>query len=300
MKITKLSLLAAAALGSMMVAPRSEAQTLTVSQGSLMLGFYTYDSQTNSVGSNTYVFNLGSAAAFRENTLSFSDSLGNLGNIGADLTSAFGENWQENSQLRWGIFGASSTLPTVQNGDTTRTVYFSTALSSFDPGSTTAPTTSSSSAHTLISNAVNDLYTSSNGKTAGTNPNGAIIQTTIANDITDKVPPTALTYFNGIENPFGSFGAGSIGSSTSDGGYDVEAALDMYRILNNLTNADLTSGLGETAGLRSGQYIGTLTIDSDGNLRMDAVPEPSTYALMAIAGIALLIFRRRRTAADVQ
>lgn len=300
MKITKLSLLAAAALGSMMVAPRSEAQTLTVSEGDLLVGFYMLNSAGTGVEANTYVFNLGAASVFRENTLSFSNSLGNLGNIGDDLDTAFGAGWQDSSRLRWGIFGGVSSGGGTVSGDPIRTVYYSQGLSSFSPDSTTNPATTGGN-HGTLSNAVTAAMTGANGQATGDNAHGAIVSSSATNNYASFLPPLSGTYFGIGVNPLGSFGAGTIGTSSSDGGYGVEGALDMYRILGTTSGADLTAGLSTgNAALRSGQYIGTLTLDSAGNLRMDAVPEPSTYALMAIAGIAILIFRRRRTAADVQ
>ena len=41
-------------------------------------------------------------------------------------------------------------------------------------------------------------------------------------------------------------------------------------------------------------YLGSFTLDNAGSLTFTAVPEPGTYILLAIAGLFLLVFRRRK------
>ena len=45
----------------------------------------------------------------------------------------------------------------------------------------------------------------------------------------------------------------------------------------------------------SNTYLGSFTLDNAGSLTFTAVPEPGTYLLLAIAGLFLLVFRRRKT-----
>ena len=111
-----------------------------------------------------------------------------------------------------------------------------------------------------------------NRKTAGTNPAGAKVATSANNNYAAFLPPLSTTSFGISPSPNSAFGPGTIGSA---GSYQVEAALDVYRLIFTTTGADLTAGLSAgDAVVRNGQYIGTFTIDAAGNVRMDR-PAPA-------------------------
>lgn len=65
--------------------------------GEIYVGFRSSNS------SESYIVKLGQDTTFRQATSSI--SLTNLGNIGADLTATFGEDWSSNKDVHWGVFG---------------------------------------------------------------------------------------------------------------------------------------------------------------------------------------------------
>jgi len=285
MTITKKTIISMIALGLAATAP-VKAQTLAVSQGDLLLSFY-QDNGGGSYGANTYVYNLGSAAAWRENTI----SLNLIANIGADLTTAFGSDWATDTTLRMGLIGGFNGSFSG-SGDPARTIYISKGLTSFEPGSTSTPVLSTQPRGT-VSTALGGYLNGLNGQDLNGGTLGAIIPVGQNTDYTDYGP----TNFGASVNPNAIFTGNTIG--TGAGGYDVLAALDLYRILNSApSEADLSAGLSPgNAVVGTGQYIGSFTLDSSGNLRIDAVPEPSTYALVGLGLMAFLLFRRRQRTA---
>jgi hypothetical protein len=254
---------------------------ISLGPGSLTVVFY----QTNAAGTvvepNTFVFDLGRSSLFRENTSTgVSVSSINTGlvsnNIGPQLVDAFGENWANdtNSPVRWMVVGVVGSGDATTDGDPPRTIYFSRSRSSLADAatgpSTTIPTITSGNRGTL-STQIGAFFTGTNGATqiTGTNADGVKIETTAINSIEDFMPPltTGLYFGHGID-PRQTLGDGLITSSSS-----AEGALDVYRVLHNATGADLTAGASTgNAVVGAGQFIGTLTIDATGNLKVVAVP----------------------------
>ena len=62
------------------------------------------------------------------------------------------------------------------------------------------------------------------------------------------------------------------------------------------STAYFSSTLATVNGSGSGSVKGTFNLDSSGNLSYTAVPEPSTYALMGLGALLLIIAYRRKTA----
>ena len=250
------------AAASLMLVLPAAAQTITVAPGNLLMGFYEVSAEGTGVGSNTYVLNLGPGATWRENTA----TTVSVGNIKADLDAAFSPGWASNPLLRVGIVGVVGPTDPLTSGDPARTVYFSQGAASFASGATT-PVVLSSSQMGTASTQIKTFSVEMNGKPSAANPAGTMVATSSNNNYAAFLPPLSTTSFGISPSPNTPFGPGTIGSA---GSYQVEAALDVYRLIFSTTGADLTAGLTPgDAVVRNGQYIGTFTIDAAGNVRMD-------------------------------
>jgi hypothetical protein len=268
---------------------------VTTESGSLAVAFYQVIGGV--VQSNTYIYDLGQASNYRENTaigVSVSTISGGPANnnISGDLTAAFGANWANDGTVRWMVIGnVGSADPTV-GGDPARTNYYSRAVSTIQPGvSTTIPSISSTN-RGILSNNLESVFDNVVGETSGNNADGAIINIADPGTINEFLPPSTLTYFGIGINPYQTLSAGTINNNTGSQVGPVEGALDIYRILHTTTDADLTAGLSSgNATVGQGQYIGTLVLTSSGGLYV--IPEPSS-ALLGVAGALGLCLRRRR------
>lgn len=274
---------------------------ISLDAGNLAVVFY-QTSAEGVVGPNTFVFNLGSSSLFRENTLSNGVSVSTVNsglsssNIGSQLTDSFGDGWANDSTVRWMVVGTVGSTASLTNGDPARTNYLSIGRSSLTTGATgpgtTIPTITSTN-RGFLNNAISGFYNGTNGatQTVGLNPSGVQIGTSAINSVEDFLPPaTSGLYFGQGIDPRQTFGSGLIGDN------NIEGALDIYRILHSTTDADLTAGLSSgNASVGAGQFIGTLTIDSAGNLAIGAIPEASSTLLVGLAGVIGLTRRNRRT-----
>lgn len=273
---------------------------ISLESGSLAVAFYQVIGGV--VQNNTYTFDLGQASLYRENTgfnVSVSTVNGGLAssNIGADLSAAFGAGWANDGTVRWMVLGNVGQSDSTVGGDPARTSYYSRAVSTIAGSgvSTTIPTISGTNRGAL-SNNIEPFFDGINAatQTVGINPNGAIVGIGGVNTVEDFLPNGVRTTHFGIGiNPYQTLGAGTIGSNNSSLTGSYEGALDIYRFIDTTNGADLSSAYSAgNATPGTGQYIGTLALDSAGNLSI--IPEPSS-ALLAIAGLGLC-FRRRRSA----
>ncbi|MEZ5327618.1 MAG: dockerin type I domain-containing protein [Verrucomicrobiales bacterium] len=247
--------------------PPQRERLLEINPGDLLMGFYQLNDQGTGVEGNTVIVNLGPASAWREN----SEMTSLIGNISADLDTAFGAGWYDNPNIRFGIVGVVGATDPLTEGDPARTTYYSQSATTFAPG-TTAPIVLSSSQRGSLSTKLSTLSDASNGMPAGTNPAAAIISASEAGNFASLLPPLQTTYFGIGTSPLSSFGTGNLGSAQ---GYEVEGALDLYRVLHSTTGADLTSARSSgDAVVGTGQLVGMFTIDAAGNVRLDTAPEP--------------------------
>ncbi len=264
------------------------------SAGDLILSFQA----TSGVGSNTtYIVNLGAGTIYRDAT---SNSL-NLINIGVELDSIYGitagssDAWYERADLYWNIVGVraggySAPNPGVVNGDTRATIYASRSRSALSTNSSAY----SFGASSLDVPAGTITGYNATAATALASSSNASIPTSTINTIEDYTTPGELTVnnFGLFSNDFSqAFGTGAIFGS-------FQGALDLQRLNRSNTTTGAFAGNVVVPGVAAGtgSNEGTFTIDSLGNVSYyNAIPEPSTYALvglgLAAAGIAV---RRRK------
>jgi len=219
-------------------------------------------------------------------------------NIASTLSNTFGSTWYDTSTL-WagavGFRGTSATATTLLDSDPGQTIYVSKARTSVGTaGSANSaisniPLNSGTSITSAIGQVKNQM------ETVGTT--AQFVQATGASFIDDNNPFSSpgvqnAAYSNISGGVQGAFGAGNLGSNVLGASGTVELALDLYRIQ---TRNDVAGQYGFGAAVNSGSYLGTLTINQAGDVNFSAVPEPSTYALAAIAtGVMAAIARRRK------
>lgn len=213
-------------------------------------------------GSTSYIVNLGPASQFTQSTaLTIFSGLG----IGADLNANFGSDWYTRTDVYWSIYGHNT--------------------NSNDPilyGS-----------RERVDNAVR------------TDPYAALDLNSRQNTDTQIVSVIELGYRGSTataNNPLGTFQANSSAASSYNFQVATEGTSD-FGSLSGWTTIEGSFGSGDSvldlwryAGSGT-TYRGNFTIDSAGVISFNAaaVPEPSTYALLAVAGMALLFLRHRRS-----
>ena len=256
------------------------ASAVDTSNGDIYLGFYQVDGN-DLVGPNTYFFNLGPASAIRENTQNnvlisaVVPAIANA-NIAADLEAAFGPGWADDGTVFWGIVGGlNQTTIGLVGGDTQGTSYVSRPVSTFVAAGATSPQplVTGGPRNTLRNNIEAYQVAHDNIGTPGANSRGAIRASGGIDTFDTLLPPTST---GGAQFGIGQeirqrFDAGVVPGSES-----LEGALDVWRLIGgtstanvNASGADFTSGFGSgNAVLGQGQFCGTITLGSDGNIRV--------------------------------
>lgn len=245
--------------------------------GDLML----YFQELNATGKTIYV-SLGSAAndfrgaatgtAGQPNAIDISD-------LGAQLTSTFGSNWKDRTDVYVGlaaVWGNSATSSALQDGDPHRTLYVSQPRSSVgtlgQPGSNVPSLNTNGGMTTGASGILQMSFVFDDA--SGTNGyNQAVLELPKSISTIDDQNSFTVIGATVLQEPaFGVFSGGVQQQGTAGGlgnfgpVNNVEFALDLYRIpaRTNISTPVAQVGLGET--VRLGTLEGTIVIDQNGKV----------------------------------
>jgi hypothetical protein len=251
--------------GTALFSPPAKA-ALTYNDGDIFLGF-----RYAGASKPSYLVDLGSDTQF---TLALAGSIHTFGgssSIGADLVSLYGAGWATDPNLSWGVFGADGTDPLI-------TLFASKARTNVNTPVTPWAAlgyNNRSSTQTAINGVENGFIT---GYTTTALTGNAGSQTITLGASSYYAAVNLSTDFVSSSN-WG--GTGIEGKSASGIGTTV---LDLVQV------GRTDSGLAVPSSV-----LGSFTIDSQGAVSYAAVPEPSTYALVATGGLFGLLKLRRRS-----
>jgi hypothetical protein len=295
--------LALAVGGLALTLPTSSATTVltTYTAGDIFIGFR----QTGV--SNTLVAKIGTVGDFLPVSLGGPRALGStynptfgvipgtstpVTNLSLDLNTVFGSSWANNptdgSGVRWGVAGFTGFSGTsAVSGLATRSLFVTRGRT--DPSTPTSldPDPSTIGNRSGFSGAFNSFGQGTDG-TAYKNQNSTV------NSSVDYIGLASGTnnWGSRIDNASpGSFGLGS--------GNEIEQPLS--GAFSGPTNSVLDLWLSPNTGstlVESNTYLGSFALSNAGALTFTAVPEPGTYILLAIAGLFLLVLRRRKPQAN--
>lgn len=278
---SKLRVLALAAGSLAISAFSANAALVDYDAGDLVLSFYT----TGGIGSTTNVsVSLGDAAtSFRGNldgtgvltgstyftangngTYTFNTSLATA------LSNAFGSSWSSRTDLYWGIVGnkTNSASASAVGGDPRRTVYVSQGASD--------------AAYSGLSAA----------EVAGVATNLQSFLGAFDAMNADSSTTLVATYDESTANSYESWQANGTRLADWDAFSASNATIGTTLATDRLLS--ITNGASPTGVVGTGSSIGTFSLSSTGTLTYSAVPEPSTYALLALAGVVVFFAIRRR------
>ena len=250
-------------------------------------------------GSDQQVFaSLGNTALVFRQTFVDQTNLISLININSQLTTAFGADWANTTTLyggAGGVWGNSGSLSSaLQNGDPNRTLYTTQRRSTVGTPGQQNSTGYSINNDTGMSSIANSMIGQNNILEVNALTAAAVIPVAPA-------PAQSIA----LNNPVGGNGwnnsipgdvvmqAGQVGNYGSfDSVNDVEFMWDLFRIQ---AKNNISGQYGQGDPIRQGEFLGTLVLDSAGDVSFITIPEPSTYALLlAAAGIGGFLFLRHR------
>jgi hypothetical protein len=230
-----------------------------------------------------------------------------LGNIGGNLTSTFGADWTNlTSTIFFGAAGQNGNVnaasTTISNGDLARTVYVTKARSGVG---SVGQANSASPLFDPAQTGVAGQISGSNAISGMTQPGVVAFSDTLLdgyNPISSGNPGTAYGAINGGIMQ-------SVGSNLTFASIEGVVLLDLYRVTKTSgTNGASVSAWQNANGITAtysdntypgsnsarADYLGTIGIAANGDVNFAAVPEPSTYALIALSGILYFFVNRRR------
>lgn len=285
---TKALALSAAVLCGVTITPAS-ATNPSWAAGDLVVYFEQFG------GSNTLMLDVGQAYTFRN----LSSNLLNIKNVGAELTSAFGAGWANDSTVFWGaagVFSSSTQTSTQQNGDPSRTLYISQSRAGVGTEGVSNSTGWGPFGNTSMTNGASGILTQNNRlNTIPTSATDRLAEGTGSSQVDNQNP------FNIAGNPntaFGIFPGGvmsnfATGTLGTLGGVTAESALDLYRVVATNNPAGTVPGTQAT-----GDFEGSFVLDGSGNVSYIvapvAVPEPTTMGATLVLGCVAGAMRRRR------
>ena len=263
--------------------------------GDLIMSFQATGGQG---ASQTVAANLGAAVGYRDAT---ADRF-NVINLGSLLSSTYGANWYERTDLYFTINGirAAGGSPANQggpvvNGDARNATYIGRSKTEGDPGIYTAYSYTPNEIGTAGTPMTTYNATVSNALTSTL---AATIATSEANTIEDYTTPQGSLLSNWNVFPEDANQAFSAGTLFSHNGFDYQGAMTLQRINRYDGTTGVLAGNVVEPGIAAGtgSNEGYFAIRDSGIVDYYAVPEPSTYAFLtlAAAGLAAHTIRRRR------
>lgn len=233
-----------------------------------------FQEQDASGASKTIYVSLGSSANnFRGTATGAADKPNaiDIANLGVQLTSTFGSNWKDRTDIYAGlaaVWGTSATNSTLQNGDPHRTLYISQPRSSVGTLGQAGSSTPSLNTDTGMSTAASAIF--SMGLPFDNSYSVAVAESPKSvSEIDDKNPfltvgattfqNTAFGVFSGgVQQQGGAVGLGTFGPVSN-----VEFALDLYRIQARNT---IPGQVGQGQTVRLGTLEGTIVVDQNGKV----------------------------------